>query len=47
MHPSLGSIPEMQVDSSGARAMRRAELTYQGVTIAVMLWVVASLWMLR
>jgi hypothetical protein len=49
MRPFHPSIPKMPADSPhcGARATKHSELTYRGVTIAVMVWLLASLWMLH
>ena len=49
MRPFHTSIAKVPADSSyrGAQATKRAELTYQAVTIAAMVWLLASLWMLH
>jgi hypothetical protein len=49
MRPFHPSVSKMPADPSHrcATAAMRAELAYQGVTIAVMVWLLASLWMLH
>lgn len=49
MRPFHPSVSKMPADPShrGASAATLAELTYQGVTIAVMVWLLLSLWMLH
>jgi hypothetical protein len=45
-HPTNAELPA-ESSRCSAQAVKRAERTYQGVTIVVMLWLLASLWWFR
>ena len=47
MHPYTKVVPNLQVPStnSSPTSLRHAERTYQGVTIAAVLVLLASLWL--
>jgi hypothetical protein len=49
MQSSPTSVEKMPaaLPQGGGRATKHAELTYRGVTIAVMVWLLASLWLLH
>jgi hypothetical protein len=45
--PTSNAKTPAAAPQSGARATKHAELTYRGVTIAVVVWLLTSLWMLH